>query len=181
VNERHPLIDDVIEEWAAALGSAQGAYRGHAFRVFNIARQLGVPRSDELALASAFHDLGIWSDKTFDYLEPSIARAETYMRARTPGLSTALVSALIANHHKLRRIRDWDAVEGFRRADLVDVTRGWFRAGLDGAFFTELVAAFPYGDFHRTLVHTALAWWVRHPLRPVPVVSLGRPVIAQPT
>ena len=31
------------------------------------------------AVAVAFHDLGIWTDNTLDYLPPSVNRAKTYL------------------------------------------------------------------------------------------------------
>src|SRR5262245_52978882 len=129
---RHSLLDDALDEWAPALGSARLAYRGHAYRVYNFARRiLGSERRDEeLAIASAFHDIGIWSDGTFDYLAPSAARARDYMRDHNPELPFEVVTDAIENHHVLRRVRSGphaDVVEAFRLADLVDVSRGILR------------------------------------------------------
>ncbi len=36
---QHPIIEETLDEWDAALGSARRAYRGHTYRVFNIARR----------------------------------------------------------------------------------------------------------------------------------------------
>lgn len=167
-------IEEVLEAWSVALGRARDAYRGHVYRVFNVARRLaGSAAHDEvLAAASAFHDLGIWSDRTWDYLDPSVARAREQLSARWPEVDEAAVVAAIANHHRLRRVRDGGVVEAFRRADLVDVSRGLFSAGLDRGFHGELVRELPYCGFHRILLRTALAWFVRHPLRPLPMVRL---------
>jgi hypothetical protein len=173
--QRHALIDDVLDEWAPRLGQARAAYGGHAQRIYNIARQLiGSSRHDtELALASAFHDLGIWSDDTFDYIAPSVRRAREHMRAHRSPLSEELVAELIAQHHRLRRVRSGlepELVEAFRRADLVDLVAGSSRAGLDPAFSRDLIAAFPHAGFHGTLLQTALHWILRHPLRPLPML-----------
>lgn len=178
--ERHPVIEEALDAWAPSLGAARVAYGGHAHRVFNLARRLlgSARRDDELAVASAFHDIGIWSDRTFDYLAPSVARALDHVRDHAPGLSARLITDAIENHHRLRRVRtgpDADVVEAFRRADLVDVSRGWIRGGVDRGFVREVVAAFPYAGFHRLLVRTALSWFVRHPLRPLPMVRLFAP------
>jgi len=163
--ERHPVIEDILGTWAEALGNARAGYSGHAYRVFNIARRvIGTDdNNDALAIAAAFHDLGIWSDKTFDYLAPSIARAREYR-------ADALIAELIDNHHRLRRIRNSAIVEAFRQADLVDVTAGLYRAGTSRQFLRELTTAFPYSGFHGILIKTALAWFVRHPLRPFPML-----------
>jgi hypothetical protein len=92
---------------------------------------------------------------------------------RAPLLDGETVAALIEQHHRLRRVRRGphaEVVEAFRRADLVDVSRGVFRAGLDRAFLGELLRAFPYAGFHAMLVRTALAWALRHPTRPLPML-----------
>jgi hypothetical protein len=176
--DRQPLIDEVLQAFAPALGTGGPAYRGHVYRVYNLARCLlgSARRDDELAVASAFHDLGIWSDGTFDYLGPSLLRANDYVRERRPGVSADLVAALIGNHHLLFRVRhgaEPETVEAFRRADLVDVSGAWYRAGLDRGFLRELGSVFPYLGFHGVLARAAGAWFVRHPLRPLPMVRFS--------
>lgn len=174
--ERHDIVEAVLDPWSAALGPARDAYRGHVYRVFHAARWLlRTERHDALlATAAAFHDLGIWSDATFDYLLPSARRAEQYAREHGQ-LDAALVALVVEQHHRLRRYVEGpsaDVVEAFRRADMVDLSRGWLSAGLERARLRELVAVFPYAGFHRGLVRIALAWWVRHPLRPLPMMRL---------
>ena len=34
---------------------------------------------EKYAIASVFHDVGIWTDHTFDYLDPSIEQAKIYL------------------------------------------------------------------------------------------------------
>jgi hypothetical protein len=175
VIERHDVIDEILGAWTGALGSSRAAYRGHVYRVFNAARWIaGSERYDpSLAVASAFHDLGIWSDGTFDYLAPSAARARDFLATDARAADTDLVERAIANHHRLRKFRgahDAAAVDAFRRADLVDVSRGLLRAGLDRGRWRELVAAFPFAGFHGILVRTAFSWFLRHPLRPLPML-----------
>ena len=175
--ERHPLVEEVLGFWQEALGTERAAYRGHVYRVLNYARALvgSGKHDDALAVASAFHDLGIWSDRTFDYLLPSIQRGETFRRVRTPSLSADLLARMIDQHHRLRRVVEGpepEVVEAFRRADLVDLSRGVLRAGLPRELISELAARFPYAGFHGFLARTGLRWAVRHPLRPLPMVRL---------
>lgn len=177
VVSQHPVIEDVMGAYAPALGAACRTYSAHAYRVYNIAcAVLGNERcSDELAVASAFHDLGIWSDGTWDYIEPSIARARDYLRERAAAVNPVLVEEAVRHHHKLRPFRgsfEPAVIEAFRRADLIDVSGGLIRMGLPRAFLRELAAAFPYAGFHRELLRAAGAWCVRHPLRPLPMVEL---------
>jgi len=173
--ERHALMDEVLSTWGAALGRAQRPYTAHVYRVYNYScRLLGSDRgTDLLAVASAFHDIGIWSDRTFDYLAPSSARAVEFAGARTPHVSSDLLRITIENHHRLRRISSGAepaVAEAFRRADWIDVTRGLVRGGLDRGFQRDVVRAFPYSGFHALLLKTALAWAPRHPLRPLPML-----------
>jgi L-aminopeptidase/D-esterase-like protein len=143
--------------------------------VFNYARRLlgSDARDDALAVASAFHDIGIWTDGTWDYLPPSIARATEYIEAHLPQAPAALVADIIDNHHRLTRVRgrdEADVVEAFRSADLADVSFGILRAGLDAQLVKDLAAAFPYAGFHAGLVRAAVPWIMRHPWKPLPML-----------
>ena len=180
---RHDVIEDVFALWP--LGAARAAYSGHAYRVLNSARRiLGTTREDELlAVASAFHDIGIWTDGTFDYLPPSIVHARAFVEERLPHLSSDTVRDIIANHHVLRRIHAGTGaptIECFRLADRVDVSRGLLGAGLDAGFRREVTRAFPYAGFHAVLLRTALGWMLRHPLRPLPMLRLSPSSEASP-
>lgn len=181
--ETHSVLDDALEPWSEHLGAARVPYRNHAYRVFNFARALlGSASGDEtLAVTSAFHDLGIWSDRTFDYLAPSEARAREFLERRLPAAPAELIVAAIEHHHRLGPVRGAEGaglIDAFRRADLVDVSRGVYRAGLDRAFRQDVLERLPYAGFHGVLVRTGLAWWARHPLRPVPVLRLSGEVYA---
>ncbi len=130
----HPEIDELLTRWRDPLDGDYDAYRGHVYRVFNYCRVLagnGANSDSKIAVAAVFHDIGIWSNKTFDYLEPSVAFAREYLKVTERSFWESEVSHMILYHHKLRRYRSKDGrlVEAFRRADLVDVSRGRFRSG----------------------------------------------------
>jgi hypothetical protein len=171
----YALIDDVLAAFREPLAEDGPGYRGHVYRMFNFARALVADSSqdDTLALAAAFHDLGIWSDGTFDYLEPSAERAKTYIATRRPDLDAPEVARLILLHHKLTRCPP-DAgplAEAFRRADLVDLSLGAVRFGLSRELIEEARAAFPNAGFHRGLVRVGAGWAARHPSRPLPMLK----------
>jgi hypothetical protein len=70
----------VLETHAAALGGDFKAYRNHAYRVVNLCVALSSGHQvEKIAIAAAFHDLGIWTDGTFDYLQPSVKLASDYL------------------------------------------------------------------------------------------------------
>ena len=76
--ERLDPLDRVLETHAVELGADFTAYRNHTYRVVNFCAALAPCADDALekvALAAAFHDLGIWTAHTFDYLQPSIELA----------------------------------------------------------------------------------------------------------
>jgi hypothetical protein len=167
----YALIDEVLLAWRDALGDDAAGYAGHVYRMFNFARALvGDPsRDDTLAIAAAFHDLGIWSDSTFDYLEPSAERASAYLAERRPDLDAPEVARLILLHHKLLRCPP-DAgplAEAFRR----DLSLGALRFGLARDYVAEARAAFPNAGFHRGLVRVGAGWAARHPSRPLPMLK----------
>ena len=67
---RISILDEVLEDHASDLGSDFTAYRNHAYRVVNICMALapdGHAHLEKVAIAAAFHDLGIWTNHTFDF------------------------------------------------------------------------------------------------------------------
>ena len=171
-------VDDGLTAFREALGPDAAAYRNHVCRVLAFtsrllpAGPLGQPLPEPLLQAAVFHDLGIWTDRTFDYLGPSRRLAAGAMAAAgTPGLG-AEVEAVIDHHHKLTRYRGAfeSHVEAFRRADLVDVSLGLIRFGLPGTFVSEVRREFPNVGFHRRLAELTWRQLLRTPLRPLPML-----------
>jgi hypothetical protein len=172
--QTNAVIEGVLDTWRGAIGSDFDAYRGHVYRVFNFARALARDSANEdtLAVSAAFHDIGIWSDQTFDYLEPSATRAEQYLAEHTLAVDHATVKRMIVLHHKVSRcsVVDGQLVEAFRRADLVDLSWGLLRFGLERGFVRDAQRTFRNAGFHRCLLREGFAWMVRHPLRPLPMM-----------
>ena len=169
-----PLTDEILTSFALAIGADLQGYRNHIYRVLNFHAALsgteGLP-SDAVQIAAAFHDLGIWTDDTLDYLPPSIALATEYLDSRQRSQLKDEVSALILEHHKLRRYRGAcaDSVEPFRRADLVDVSLGLVRFGLPRSFIKTVQSTFPDHGFHSMLMKLSARQLLHSPLRPLPM------------
>lgn len=172
-----PVLDELLAAHAEALGDDFAAYRNHTYRVANFCAALTADAPgviEKIAVAAAFHDIGIWTDDTFDYLEPSVKRAETYLRESDQAERTAEIGAMILEHHKLSPYRlhpEW-LVEPFRKADLVDVSMGLVRFGLARAYLREVFAAFPNAGFHKRLVQLASRRLMTHPWNPMPMMRL---------
>jgi len=170
-----PLLDALLDRYAPQLGADHRAYRNHCQRMANCALALSddSPESQrKISIAAAFHDLGIWTHGTFDYLAPSEALAEAYLTEIGEIGWTAEIRTMIREHHKIRRYRDasMPRVEAFRKADLVDVSLGLIRFGLQRSFVRELAAAFPNAGFHKRLVQLAWKRLRSHPFSPMPMM-----------
>lgn len=170
-----PRLDALLERHADALGADFPAYRNHSYRVANFHHLLAADTPidlDLLAVAAAYHDLGIWTARTFDYLQPSIALATAYLAEIGRSEWSGEVAAMIDNHHKLTRCRPPlpPSAETFRRADWVDVSRGRLRFGLARCAVRDVLALFPNAGFHRTLARLSGQRLLRHPWRPLPML-----------
>ena len=168
-------LDDVLDAHAPALGRDFAGYRNHAYRVMNLCLALS-PSGDrrKIALAAAFHDLGIWTAATFDYIPPSVDLASAHLKASGQSPWAPEIETTIKEHHKLTRYKphpDW-LVEPFRKADLIDVSRGAIAFGLPRGLIRDLFVQWPSAGFHKRLVQLSLNRLATHPLSPLPMVRL---------
>jgi hypothetical protein len=183
---RLDTLDELLERHAAALGADLVPYRHHAYRVLNFcaalwtesSRGAGASSTDEpqqrekMAIAVAFHDLGIWTDRTFDYLPPSIRLAREHLLAHGQAEWVPEIELMILEHHKLRRYRGHEGwlVEAFRQADWVDVSYGARSFGLPRSLLRDAFAQFPDQGFHRRLLELTLERSKTKPFSPLPML-----------
>lgn len=177
--DRHALLDELFEESAEVVGEDLAAYRNHAYRVFNfcLAQCAMRPEAadespDKIAIAAHYHDLGIWTDDTFDYLAPSAARALAYLNSTGRDDWSAEISHMVMEHHKVtqHRAKNGRLIELFRRADWMDVLLGARRYGLERALVREIRGAFPNAGFHKRLLELGGRRLRSHPLSPLPMM-----------
>ncbi|MBF0237124.1 MAG: HD domain-containing protein [SAR324 cluster bacterium] len=175
--ERVPLIEAVFVFWKKPLGNDYQAYHGHVYRVYNYTLfQMETEDRivhEKVAIASAFHDIGIWLDRTFDYLEPSIAHAREFLENSGRTLWGDEIAKMIDNHHKLIPYRgEFGAmVEAFRKADLLDLSMGLLGPKIPSAFTKEVRRMFPYEGFHKVLLGVGTQWIKKNPLNPFPMIK----------
>jgi hypothetical protein len=170
-----PLLDALLAPHVTALGRDAAGYRNHTYRVVNLGWSAG--GGDEaafqrLVIAAAFHDLGIWSARSFDYIAPSRALARAHLKTieREPWIDA--VDRMIDNHHRVRRIsmdRDEEG-ERFRRADWADVSCGLLQGGFDADLLDCVRRTFPSHGFHCGLARRALCRAFTHPFDPLPML-----------
>lgn len=170
-------IDAILARYAAVIGGDFEAYRNHVHRVATLCAA-SAPASPEtvetIAIAAAFHDLGIWTDRTFDYLDPSVRLAREYLIAEGRADWIPAVTAAIREHHRITRYDGVDAslVEPFRRADWIDVSGGLLAWGSTRRLYRAAVARWPRAGLHRLLARLEVRRLRTHPRHPLPMLKL---------
>src|SRR5499433_3126969 len=103
-----PIVEEALDAHASELGHDLIAYRNHVYRVANLCLAIVGDSSVELekiAVAAVFHDIGIWTNRTFDYIAPSVAVAREHLAAQGMAGWTLEIEAMIVNHHKVTSAR----------------------------------------------------------------------------
>ena len=171
------ILDEILDAHRGEIGVDFTAYRNHAYRVANFCAAILSPNAEQLqkiAVATAFHDIGIWTDHTFDYLPPSIRTATSFLESTGRAQWIGEIAEMIREHHKVLPYRRdaRDLAEAFRRADWMDVSRGLLSFGVARETIREILDAWPNHGFHKRLVQLELAHLRAHPLHPLPMMRL---------
>src|SRR5262245_915688 len=171
-----PTVEEILDDHAPELGHDLAAYRNHVYRVVNLC--LGIVGDsrvelEKIAVAAVFHDLGIWTNHTFDYIAPSVALARDYLTARGMTDWIPEIEAMIVDHHKITpsHANPQSLAKSFRRADWIDISLGLRRFGLPRTFIAAVAAMWPNAGFHRRLVQLTIDRFLYHPLTPLPMVK----------
>ena len=169
------IIDRILSTYKSDLGKDFEQYRNHVYRVYNFALPFvtSVRDIETLSIAAAFHDLGIWTNKTFDYLKPSIDLVKAY--SSTHDLEPETLNELetiINDHHKLTKIKSLELAENFRQADLVDLSLGLIRCGRKRKHIRMVKKNFPNKGFHCNLFRLFVVNLLNHPLKPLPMYKI---------
>jgi HD domain len=169
------ILDKVLDDHAAELGGDFTAYRNHAYRVVNICVALspdGPEHLEKIAIAAAFHDLGIWTDHTFDYIPPSIRLARAHLIASSQATWISEITEMILQHHKITPYRGDALVEEFRCADWTDVSSGLIRFGIPREHVKEVLSTWPDSGFHKRLLVLGLHRLRTNPWNPLPMIRV---------
>jgi hypothetical protein len=168
-------IDCILNTYRSELGENYVPYRNHVYRVYNFALTRLDPNEDleKLSIATAFHDIGIWTNKTFDYLKPSAELAREYCRKQNISSSdTNEVEMMIYNHHKLGTVESSVLAEIFREADLIDLTLGLVPKGRKKEEIRLIRSLFPNKGFHLFLIKLFAKNLIVNPTHPFPIFKL---------
>jgi len=176
IETHNVLIESILEKWKARIGVDFPGYRGHVYRVFNFCLALHECTSEDrekLAIAVCFHDIGLWSAQTVDYIPPSLSELKQYLIENGKDEWIEEVSLMVELHHKVTKSNypQYPLVELFRKGDLVDFSKGILRSGLPRKYIKEVKLKIPNNGFHRFLLNGAKQWFLEHPLRPPPFMK----------
>lgn len=167
------VTEGLLEKYRMALGADFDKYRNHVYRVFLNCLIIDAEKGNEekYAIAAVFHDIGIWTDHTIDYLDPSIKQAEIYLAETGKQDWIDEITLMINWHHKTSGYKDrYSAtVETFRKADWIDVSLGWLGFGVNKFEIRENRKMLPNLGFHFFLVKQITKNFFRHPLNPLPM------------
>jgi hypothetical protein len=171
--EDNTHIENILKQHRSDLTIDYDKYRHHVYRVFNLAllihENATEKETDTLAIAAAYHDIGIWTAGTFDYLEPSIVLAKAYLKDNGLKITGKSVEQIISNHHKLTPYKDDKLADAFRKADLVDLSLGIISHGVSHRDILELYQLFPESNFHLFILKEVLVNTFKNPLNPLPI------------
>lgn len=176
------VIDNILNTYRVKIGDDFQGYRNHCVRVYLYCLYLIKTKPEDtsvfrkLAVALAFHDIGLWTAGTIDYLDPSRIVAVQYLNENNLSAWVEEVGEMIDRHHQILlgdlqvdsltnimrmgeggfRLHSPTAVTLFALrssvGDLVDFSWGWVRNGLSRATVRQVQQLYPNAGFHLTLL-----------------------------
>ena len=162
-----------MDSYSGSIGIDFARYKNHVSRVFYSCLLLDKDPANEekYAIAAVFHDIGIWTDHTIDYLNPSIAQVKKFLTNSGKEKWIEEISLMIYWHHKPRVYKGkyQETVDNFRKGDWIDVTLGVRKFGVESTQLKSLRKKFPNLGFHLFLVKKIARNFLMHPLRPLPM------------
>jgi len=170
----HRLIEDLLIRFKKILDIDYDKYRNHVYRVFLNCLLIDHNKENEekYAIAAVFHDIGIWTNHTIDYLNPSIKQVAIYLSEIGQQSWVDEIKVMIDSHHKVStyRGRNESTTECFRKADWIDITLGLMTFGFDKKEIEANRKLFPNHGFHLFLIKKVTRNFLKHPFNPLPML-----------
>jgi hypothetical protein len=169
------VIDDLLQPFNAVIREDLEKYRNHVLRVYQNCLLLDSNKDNDFkyAIAAVYLDIGIWTNQTIDYLEPSIEQAKIFLTQTDSEEWIEEISLMIYWHHKLSRYegRYAETVENFRKADWIDVSIGVLTFGANKMEIEKNRKAYPNRGFHVFLIKKITGNLFKHPFNPLPLFT----------
>lgn len=169
-----PTLDALLEQHAEIIGPGMPTYRNHCYRMVNFTIALAGNDAETLEktqIAAAFHDIGVWTHRTMDYLEPSEQQAREYLAKIGESEWAEEIGAMVEWHHKITPLKNpvSPLVEAFRKGDWADVLHGFVGYGVPRETFRGAFKTWPDAGFHWLLVKLSVKRLLTHPWSPLPI------------
>lgn len=174
MSHSNSTIDYLLQYHKNVIGVDYDKYKNHVYRVFLNCKMLdnNTENEEKYAIASVFHDIGIWTDHTIDYLKPSIIRAKEYLNEISRLDWMYEIAMMIDMHHKVNKYRGKyeKTVEVFRKADWIDVSLGFLTFGMNKDIIKDHQKQYKNLGFHQFLIKTTTKSFLRQPFKnPLPM------------
>jgi HD domain len=166
-------IELLMHQFKPVLGADYDKYKNHVYRVFLNCLLMDNEKQNEekYAIATVFHDIGIWTNSTFDYLDYSVEQVKIYLTEKDKQDWTDEIIQMIYWHHKMSKYEGAHEkiVETFRKADWIDLSLGLLTYGFDKRIIKANRSKFPNLGFHILLIRETVKNFFKHPLNPLPM------------
>ena len=167
------FITLLLNGYKADLDNDYETYHNHCQRIYYNAVLMDSTEAnkEKYAIAATFHDLGIWTANTFDYLDPSIELCKQYLIANHKANWIDEITLMIDMHHKRSYYKgEYElTVETFRKADWIDVTKRLKKYNANKKQLKIIKKSFKNKGFHRFLAWQSVKNFFKHPLNPLPM------------
>jgi len=176
IEEEILLLEEIFSKWEKTLGNEYWGYRNHVYRMIHYClaiRECNEEEREKIIIAGAFHDIGIWTNNTMDYIPPSILLAVDYLNSKNLNCWSSEIELMISEHHKICRYNgeSHQLVDLFRKGDLVDFSLGIYKFGIQKKIISTVKAKFPNAYFHKNIGKRVAKWIIKHPLNPAPMIK----------
>lgn len=158
-------LDDELFGLAKTMDDEFKGYRNHCLRVLTFTNYFlpdsvkeTIPNAMDLAaVALAYHDAALWTDKELDYLQPSKVRMEEELKeASFTPQELKIMDEIILEHHKVTDFTglskaENDLINAVRKADWADASLGTIRFGMPASLVEAAYDGIDEAGFHQTL------------------------------
>eukprot|EP00535_Pseudo-nitzschia_heimii_P005352 CAMPEP_0197181668 /NCGR_PEP_ID=MMETSP1423-20130617/5888_1 /TAXON_ID=476441 /ORGANISM="Pseudo-nitzschia heimii, Strain UNC1101" /LENGTH=199 /DNA_ID=CAMNT_0042631961 /DNA_START=154 /DNA_END=753 /DNA_ORIENTATION=+ len=166
VYEFYPNLDDELFPLAASIGRDLGTYRNHCLRVLTFTNYF-LPEStkrdlpdamDLAATAIAYHRIGLWTDKSVNYLDSSKDKLEVALGDSFRAEKLSIMSEIILQQHKMRDFTSMgneaenSLINAVRKASWADTTMGLIRFDLPASLLETAYNELEGDNFHAVIL-----------------------------
>lgn len=151
-------IEKLLKKYKDVIGSDLPGYKNHCYRVLSYTHhflhgKVTPAQNEVITTALVYHDIGLWTDKTLAYLEPSSERALEVYRGKYSPEDQQLLHDIIYWHHKITPFvgPNADIVNAVRKADWIDATQSTVHQGMPRQHIAHAYATIPVAGFYDTL------------------------------